>query len=527
MGLRIGIDVGSTHTDAVILDEQNRLVHAVKTATTPDPTDGILQALHLVLKQSGVDPEEVDATMFGTTHCTNAIVERRNLARIGLLRLAKPATMAIKPFRPFPPAVRDALGNTWAIVPGGHEYDGREIASLDEQAVREAARHMKQEKVEAVAICGVFSPVNQAHEKAAAQIVQEELGPQTPITLSHELGSIGLLERENAAALNAAVVKVADRAISAFHHAMQEAKLTRAALYLTQNDGTLMSLEYARRYPIRTIASGPTNSIRGAIHLTDQRDAIIVDVGGTTTLVGVAVKGFPRESAVAVEIGGVRTNFRMPDLVAISCGGGTVVKGLEGDIRLGPESVGYNLVMAGRAWGGPTLTTTDVALAAGYASIDDPRCNPQNLQGLDPKLVEGAVQVITQSIENAVERIKTRPDPMPLVLVGGGGIIMPPDRYSKLKGVSHVYRPDHFQYANAIGAAIAQVSGEVDRIFSLDNTTRAQVLNQAKEAATNEAIKAGAAPSSVEVVEVDEIPLAYLPGNAIRVRVKAVGRLTL
>ncbi len=527
MPLRIGIDVGGTHTDAVILDEKNNLIYAVKTQTTPDVTTGILNALRDVLKGSGVDPEEIQAAMLGTTHCTNAIVERKRLNRVGVIRIAKPATLAIKPLRAFPADLREAVGNLWTIITGGHEYDGREIAPLDEKELREAARKMREQKAETIAVCSVFSPVSTDHEKRAAEIIAEELGHNFPVTLSHEIGSIGLLERESAAILNAAVISVAEAAISAFENAMREAGLHKAKLYLTQNDGTLMSADYARKYPIRTVASGPTNSIRGAAHLTQLQDGIVVDIGGTTTLVGALVRGFPRESAVAVEIGGVRTNFRMPDLIAIGCGGGTIVRKTDSDVEIGPQSVGYDIVRKGLAWGGDTITTTDVALASGYAKIDDPRIDLNRLKNLDGSFLTRAVSKIISLVENSIDKMKTSPEPLPVVLVGGGGIIIPPSHYDKLKGVSRVIRPEHFQFANAIGAAIAQVSGEIDRIFTLEHMSRDEAIKQAKEMAIQEAIRAGAKPDTVQVVEVDEIPLAYLPGNAIRIRVKAAGALSM
>ncbi|MEM2864418.1 MAG: hydantoinase/oxoprolinase family protein [Candidatus Bathyarchaeia archaeon] len=527
MALRIGIDVGGTHTDAVILDGENRLVAAVKTPTTPDVTTGIAKSVKDVIAAGKIDPSGIEAAMLGTTHCTNAIVERRRLSRIGLLRIGKPATTAIKPYRAFPEDLKKALGDIWFIVGGGHEYDGREITPLDEDEVRRAGEEMKRLHVEAVAVCSVFSPVCPDHEVRAAEILRETLDPDTPITLSHEIGSIGLLERENASALNAALIRVAETAVKAFREAMRDAGVEEAELYLTQNDGTLMNVEYALKYPIRTVASGPTNSIRGAAYLTGTRNGIVVDIGGTTTLVGALTDGFPRESAVAVEIGGVRTNFRMPDLIAISCGGGTIVKEGEGGVELGPESLGYRLVEEGMAWGGKTLTTTDVALAAGYAEINDPRCNPERLRGLDPKLIQKAVEKIVSTVEEAIDRMKTSPEPVPVVLVGGGGIIIPKSQYDKIKGVSQVIRPEHFQYANAIGAAIAEVSGEIDRIFSLEHETRTKALEDAKEMARREAVKAGAREETVKIVHVEEIPLAYLPGNAVRIRVKASGELAL
>jgi N-methylhydantoinase A/oxoprolinase/acetone carboxylase beta subunit len=525
--LRVGIDVGGTHTDAVILDDGNNIVEAVKTKTTQDVTSGILDALVKVLEVSGVDPAEIRAAMFGTTHCTNAIVERRELARTALIRVGRPGAEAIEPLVEWPEDLREAIGDIKYLVHGGHEYTGEEIVPLREDEVREVVKEIAEKGAESVAVCSIFSPVNADHEERVAKIIGEELGLDTPITLSHEIGSIGLLERENSAVLNAAVVKVAGRAIEAFERAMQDAGITDAALYLSQNDGTLMSADYARKYPILTIASGPTNSIRGAAFLTGMKDGIVVDIGGTTTLVGVLVKGFPRESSISVEIGNIRTNFRMPDLIATGCGGGTVVSSRDRAVVLGPQSVGYELSEKGLAWGGDTLTTTDIALSAGYAQIDDPQCDVSYLSELDDSFVREAVEKIIESLEESIDKIKTDSKSMPLVLVGGGGLLIPEDRYGTIEGVSRVTRPRSYQYANAIGAAIAQVSGEIDRIYSLETTGREEVIEDAKRTAVERAISAGANPDTVEVVDLEEIALPYLPGNAVRIRVKAAGDLVL
>lgn len=111
------------------------------------------------------------------------------------------------------------------------------------------------------------------------------------------------------------------------------------------------------------------------------------------------------------------------------------------------------------------------------------------------------------------------------MVLGSGDIIVPADRYDKIKGVSKVTRPLSYQYANAIGAAIAQVSGQTDKIYSLEERSREQVLQEAKDTAVAQAVDASADPDTVQVVEVEEIALPYLPGNAVRVRVKAVGDL--
>ena len=124
-----------------------------------------------------------------------------------------------------------------------------------------------------------------------------------------------------------------------------------------------------------TIGSGPANSVRGAAFLTGNSDSLVVDVGGTSTDVGVLVNGFPRESSQGVEIGGVLTNFRMPDLVTMALGGGTVVSAEPGGSRLGPRSVGYLLTQEALVFGGDTPTLTDSAVAAGRADLGRPEAD--------------------------------------------------------------------------------------------------------------------------------------------------------
>ena len=183
---------------------------------------------------------------------------------------------------------------------------------------------------------------------------------------------MGLIERENATILNAALCHVSRRFTEGFAKSLADEGITNAEIYLSQNDGTLMTMEHARRYPILTIACGPTNSIRGASYLSRLSDAIVIDVGGTTTDFGVIQHGFPRESSVAVTIGGVRTNFRMPDIISIGLGGGSIVRERpDGTVTVGPDSVGYEITKKALCFGGDTLTATDIAVRLGMADIGD------------------------------------------------------------------------------------------------------------------------------------------------------------
>ena len=239
----------------------------------------------------------------------------------------------------------------------------------------------------------------------------------------------------------------------------------------------------------------------------------MLDIGGTTTDAGALVHGFPREAGVAVAVGGVRTNFRMPDLVSIGLGGGSIVS--EKGAVVGPRSVGRDIHTLGRVFGGSVTTATDVAVALGRASL-----------GAIPAVAEvdarRAGVTIDTMLADVVDRVRVTADDLPVILVGGGALLVGAEG---IAGVRSVLRPEHGGVANAIGAALAQVSGEVDRVVSLMHAERHAAIAAATDQACRQAIEAGAAPDSLVTVDVDEVPVAYLPGNAVRLHVKVVGDL--
>jgi len=515
MSYKLGIDVGGTNTDAVLIDDQNRILSQIKTPTTPDVMTGINTAVVSVLDQVDIRRDEIAHAMLGTTHSTNAIVTRKNLLKTGVIRIGKPATMSIEPMIDWPRDLFEAASCGTYMITGGHEFDGREIFPLDEEELRRACADMKG-RAEAVAITSVFSPVSSAHEERAFAIVKELLG-NIPVTVSNEIASIGILERENATILNASLNKVARVMAEGFKQALKEAAVTDADIYICQNDGTLMNIEYAVQYPILTIACGPTNSIRGASFLSGKEDAIVLDVGGTTSDIGVIKSGFPRESSLAVEIGGARTNFRMPDLNSIGLGGGTIIHQTENDFTIGPESVGYQITEKALVFGGDILTATDIIVRLGMAEIGDSSL----VASLDKGFAKAVFNRLMRTVSAGIDRMKLSKDPVPVVLVGGGSVLIG----DKIDGVTELIRPENFGIANALGAAISQVSGQIERVYSLDQIPRNEAMEDAKRIATQEAVKAGAEESTISIIEVDDVPLAYLPGNATRIRVKAVGFL--
>ena len=506
----IGIDVGGTNTDAVLLDDR-RVLHLAKTPTTADVTGGILTALRLLMEQVPVGAPRVDAVMVGTTHFTNAVVERRRLVPVAAMRIGLPATGYLEPFIDWPADLARLVRAGTFMLEGGHEFDGRPIVPFDAVGMRAAAREIRAAGIRSVAVTAVFSPLNPACEEAAAAILQEEC-PDVAVTLSHHLGRIGLLPRENAALLNASLVDLARETIAGFTRALAGAGI-RAPLYLTQNDGTVMTAEQAEAFPVFSFASGPTNSMRGAAFLSGLDEAIVVDVGGTTTDVGALKHGFPREANSVIEVGGVRTLFRMPDLLSLALGGGTIVA--EEPFQVGPRSVSYELTRRSRVFGGEQLTCTDIAVALGLVALGD----SARVADLSHALAERTRAHAYGVIEEAVDRMKTDAAAIPLVAVGGGAFLVPP----RLPGISEVVHVPHHAVANAVGAAMAQVSGEADQIFR--DVGREDAIREARRLAEERAVKAGARPESLQVVEVEDLPLAYLPGNSLRTRVKVVGSI--
>ena len=504
---RIGIDVGGTNTDAVLV-ASGKVIVAVKAPTTADVTTGIVNAMRMLREQYGY-VDDVAAVLVGTTHFVNAVVQRRHLSKVAAIRIGAPATTALPPFVDWPADLAHLVnGGVWQLQ-GGHDYDGRRFVPLDRAEIGRAAREIRAAGLEHVAISAMFSPLDPSDEEAVAEIVRDE-HPAVSITCSHELGGIGLLERENAALLNASLVALAKTTVRSFEEAMVASGFN-APLFITQNDGTVTAAAQAITQPIYSFASGPTNSMRGAAYLSHLKDAIVADVGGTTTDFGNLQAGFPRQANSVVHIGGVRTLFRMPDLVSIGLGGGSLVSP-EGD-QIGPRSVGFRLTEESLVFGGQTLTATDIAVAAGFIDIGD-RGLVKHLPG---EVIRNTLGRIRQLLEENVDRAKTEAGNVILLAVGGGAILVP----DKLEGVERVVRVEHGSCANAVGAAIAQVSGEVDQVFQ--GITRADAISKARVLASERAVRAGANAGTLSLVEAEDIPIAYLPGNALRVRAKVVG----
>jgi N-methylhydantoinase A/oxoprolinase/acetone carboxylase beta subunit len=462
----------------------------------------------------------------GTTHFINAAIEHdaRRLNKVAVIRLSKSFLREVPPFSDFPRGLAKIINGYVGYVDGGLHIDGSQESPIVESQVVARCAEIQALGLSTVVIAGVFSPIDEIfqQEEQVRTIVSREL-PDIEIICSHEVANIGFLERENASILNAAILKYAKRTVNGFRRAMRSLKLT-CPLFLTQNDGTLLDAAAAAKFPIRTFASGMTNSMRGAAYLaahdTRKASSIVVDIGGTTSDVGVLLpSGLPRQASAFVTVAGVRMNYAMPHLHSIGLGGGTIVReNTDGKVTVGPDSVGHYLTRDALVFGGTVLTASDIAVASGKAEIGDSSC----VSHLKSEKVADAQRSIKMLLERAIDVIKTSPDPMLVLLVGGGAVIAP----ESLAGASELKLPPYHDVANAVGAAISKVGGVVDMIQDVSGQTLEQAEQKAKDIAIQRAIDAGAIKDSIIIAEVESLPVTYV-ANQLRTIVKAVGELDI
>ncbi len=510
--MRIGIDVGGTHTDAVILDG-DKILSATKALTSADVVGGIKHALDTLLLDASIKPERIQTVMIGTTQFTNAIVQRRELSRTGVIRIALPSGKGMPPMIDWPDDMRETIDADIHMIRGGYLYDGHPLAELCDDEIDAAIASFKAKKIANIAIASAFSPMNDAPERHVEDRLRQAM-PEARITRSAQFGRLGLMERENAVIMNATLLPFADKVVSAFLGALKNRGLTCPA-YISQNDGTLMSSDFVRHFPALTFSSGPTNSLRGAYKLTGLENAIVVDIGGTTSDIGVLQDGFPRESNVVVDIGGVRTNFRMPDILALGLGGGSLVS--DSGKSVGPQSVGHKLVTDGLVFGGDQLTTTDIIVAAGQADIGD----KNRVSHLSEVVIQTAKQTMRDMLDRSIEMMKPGGKDMPVILVGGGSLLVT----EGLAAASKLYRPENAGVANAIGAAVAQVGGEAEKMVNYRITPREESVAEITQIAAKRAVAAGAEPTSIRTVDIEETAIPYMDEGATRVRIKVIGEL--
>ena len=334
MSFILGVDTGGTYTDAVILEDEERVIAFSKALTThSDLSLGIGSAIQKAVKQRNTAPEKISLVSLSTTLATNALVEGQG-DRVALVMIGFQDSDLEKH------SIFDALkGDPFLVIEGGHNYAGFEKSPLAKNKLSRWVSEIK--GVSAYAVCSQFAVRNPEHELEAAEIIRKLT--DKPVSLSHQISAkLNGPKRALTAVLNARLIALIDLLIVKAEHVIKSLGIL-APLMVVRGDGALISAAQAREKPIETILSGPAASIVGARWLTGETEAIISDIGGTTTDIAVLMGGKPAIDPRGASVGPYRTMVEAVAMYTFGLGGDSEVKlgleGLGGDISLGPKRV--------------------------------------------------------------------------------------------------------------------------------------------------------------------------------------------
>ena len=334
MSFILGVDTGGTYTDAVILEDEERVIAFSKALTThSDLSLGIGSAIQKAVKQRNTAPEKISLVSLSTTLATNALVEGQG-DRVALVMIGFQDSDLEKH------SIFDALkGDPFLVIEGGHNYAGFEKSPLAKNKLSRWVSEIK--GVSAYAVCSQFAVRNPEHELEAAEIIRKLT--DKPVSLSHQISAkLNGPKRALTAVLNARLIALIDLLIIKAEHVIKSLGIL-APLMVVRGDGALISAAQAREKPIETILSGPAASIVGARWLTGETEAIISDIGGTTTDIAVLKGGKPAIDPRGASVGPYRTMVEAVAMYTFGLGGDSEVKlgleGLGGDISLGPKRV--------------------------------------------------------------------------------------------------------------------------------------------------------------------------------------------
>jgi N-methylhydantoinase A len=382
---RIGIDVGGTFTDVILVNTESHKVIAVKVPTTPsDPSIGVINGIQRVLKESNIEGKQIGFIGLGTTIATNILVEG-NVAKAGLLvtkgfrdsleirrssrhdRADLYDMLFVNP----PPLIRRQLRRE---IDERTLYDGCILKKIDEEQVNHEIDYLVQEGVESIAICFVHSYVNKINENQVAELIRNRY-PSLFVTTSHSVNpEIFEYERSSTTAINALLGPKCENYLSSLDGRVHKEGIF-SGMYLMQSNGGLTRPSEAAQKPVTLLESGPAGGVTGAVKLCQRvniPNAIIGDVGGTTFDVSV-IKNYQPITRNVTEI---NTNVvRAPtiDIVSIGAGGGSIaIVDAAGGIRVGPKSAGADPGPICYGLGGDQITVTDCNLVLGYLDPDKP-----------------------------------------------------------------------------------------------------------------------------------------------------------
>lgn len=412
MNILVGIDVGGTFTDLSVFDTQTGTIFYHKLSSTPDdPSKAIVQGIEDVLSLRGIQPEKVSYLAHGTTVATNALIQKKG-GKTGLL--------TTQGFRDLLELGRQTRPNLYdlrkasvpPIVPGALRlelderllFDGSVETPLDEAQVRSMVRKLREEAVEAIAVCTLFSFVNPVHEQRIEEIIREEF-PGVYISISSKVvPEFREYSRLSTTVVNAFLGPVMEKYVDNFQKAVRDIGIATSP-YITQSTGSIISIQEAKSNPVRTALSGPSAGVVAAGYLANQiglENLITFDMGGTSADISLVANGAFRLAAEK-SIEGYPVRIPMVDIETVGAGGGSIAYIDNGGVlKVGPQSAGAQPGPAAYDRGGSLPTVTDANIVLG-------RLNPQYILGgrmaVHKDLAEKALQenICTQTDLSVLE----------------------------------------------------------------------------------------------------------------------------
>jgi N-methylhydantoinase A len=509
MGYRLGVDVGGTFTDLLLLDDATGAFWRHKTPSTPhDSSQGVMVGLRAVCDKASIAPSQVEVFLHGTTVATNAVLEGKG-ARVGLVtthgfrqmmqiaRSLVPGGLAAWIIWPKPTPL--ALLEDTVEIAGRMNAKGEEEEPLDEADIRAQLARLQGQGVEAITISLMNGYLNGAHERRVGEIAQE-IFPDLPISLSHEvLPEMQEYERTLTTVANAAVRPVVGRYVRNLRGELRAADMA-GRIALLRSDGGLMSSEKSEAHPVSLLMSGPAGGVAGALWValnSGVRNLLTLDVGGTSTDVALIEAGEPRRVRTT-DVGHLTVRVSSLDIKTVGAGGGSIAKvpELTKALRVGPESAGASPGPAAYGKGGTLPTVTDANVVLGYL--------PENLLGgafkLDREAAKAAVQtiadamgiglyeaasgiidIVNENMFGALRMISVQQgyDPRDFALMGFGGAgPLHANAVGKLMGSWPVISPVSPGVLCALGDATTRMRNDTARSLSkrISQTSEAEIL---------------------------------------------------
>ncbi len=540
----IGLDVGGTHTDVVLIGRQGIVRHAKVHTDSADLFHTVLSGIEQVTQ--GVDSKEIVRAVLSTTLTTNAIIQKKN-PEVGMIVSAGPGIN--------PESFR--TNRLYFPVSGSIDHRGREIVPINEKEILETVKILKDEKIRNIGIVSKFSSRNSAHELKIYELIKEHFGK---IFLGHRTsGNLNFPRRIATTFLNATVRQTHRKFFEAVQNTLKEKGLN-IPIHILKADGGTMSFEASVESPAQTILSGPAASVMGAIAFApENEDTLVMDIGGTTTDMAILINRAPLLAPLGIALGDYKTLIRSLETHSIGVGGDSVIRIQDGQVQIGPERSGPAM-----AFGGATPTPTDALVVLNLMKIGNKETAAigigsvakelgTSIEAAANEILTSACQKILEEARNMIERINSKPvytiheiqegykvKPKTVLILGGPA----PYFARRLEELSdfNVGVVPQWHVANAIGAAIARTTCEVTLFADTErgiatapeesfnetvskNFSKETAVEKAYQLLKQKAVRFGADTDDLEteVIEDSQFNMVrgfYTAGKNIRIKVQ-------